>query len=279
MPLAAPSPRHRPPVFDLPRTSLPSSPDAPRPAAAGGPRPAELAIYRGMAALAAVATPIFGWIHHAAYPGAIDPAWQRALLTVLCGGVILATYLFPRHAVPVVYTAFYGYTAWVLQLFVRNGLYPDYAIGAMVVVAAVSGGFPRHTHLRWYLGATLAAVLVAVVLVTPGERLHISGFLYVSYLALFCALAYVTLRGRLVAEHRLAASRTRYALAARGASDGLWDWDVARERVYYSPRWKEIVGCADHEVGAEPEEWLGRIHPDDRARVEAELFRSGEPTG
>ncbi|HKP76526.1 MAG TPA: GGDEF and EAL domain-containing protein, partial [Longimicrobiaceae bacterium] len=55
--------------------------------------------------------------------------------------------------------------------------------------------------------------------------------------------------------------------------------DVARERVYYSPRWKEIVGCADGEVGTAPAEWLGRIHPDDRAHVEAELFRAGEPSG
>ncbi|HET7231282.1 MAG TPA: EAL domain-containing protein, partial [Longimicrobium sp.] len=86
-------------------------------------------------------------------------------------------------------------------------------------------------------------------------------------------------RRRLRAEHDLAASARRYALAAHGAHDGLWDWDVAAGTVYYSPRWKEIVGCAGTDVGSAPAEWLGRIHPDDRARVEAELFRAGEPSG
>jgi diguanylate cyclase (GGDEF)-like protein/PAS domain S-box-containing protein len=92
-------------------------------------------------------------------------------------------------------------------------------------------------------------------------------------------LFHVVVRNRLRAERELASSNRRYALAAVGAHDGLWDWDLAAGRVYYSPRWKEIVGCAEAEIGAAPEEWLNRIHPDDRARVEAELFRTGEPSG
>ncbi|HVG45912.1 MAG TPA: EAL domain-containing protein, partial [Longimicrobium sp.] len=106
-----------------------------------------------------------------------------------------------------------------------------------------------------------------------------SPLLFGSYLLVILVLFHVVVRNRLRAERDLAASNRRYALAARGAHDGLWDWDLAAGRVYYSPRWKEIVGCADHEVGADPGEWLGRIHPDDRVRVEAELFRAGEPSG
>jgi diguanylate cyclase (GGDEF)-like protein/PAS domain S-box-containing protein len=66
-------------------------------------------------------------------------------------------------------------------------------------------------------------------------------------------------------------SEERYAIAARGANDGLFDWDLRSDRVYYSPRWKAMVGRAEEDVGEEPAEWLGRIHPDDAARVRADL--------
>lgn len=73
------------------------------------------------------------------------------------------------------------------------------------------------------------------------------------------------------AEQDLRRSEERYALAAQGANDGLWHWDLETGRVYYSPRWKEIVGFEDSEIGDRPDEWLGRIHADDRPEVEAQL--------
>jgi diguanylate cyclase (GGDEF)-like protein/PAS domain S-box-containing protein len=73
------------------------------------------------------------------------------------------------------------------------------------------------------------------------------------------------------AEQALRASEERYALAMRGANDGIWDWDLASGKVYYSERWKAIVGCDEDEVGPTPEGWLDRVHPEDRARVEAKL--------
>src|SRR5262249_59955512 len=50
---------------------------------------------------------------------------------------------------------------------------------------------------------------------------------------------------RAVAEERLQISEERYALAARGATDGLWDWDLATGYAYFSPRLHEILGLAD----------------------------------
>ncbi len=73
-------------------------------------------------------------------------------------------------------------------------------------------------------------------------------------------------------------SEERYALAARAANDGLWDWDLARGTVYYSPRWKEMLGYAAAEIGDRPDEWLKRVHPEDSASLLAALsaLKSGE---
>jgi diguanylate cyclase (GGDEF)-like protein/PAS domain S-box-containing protein len=73
------------------------------------------------------------------------------------------------------------------------------------------------------------------------------------------------------AEDALRESEERYALAARGANDGLWDWDLRNRSVYFSHRWKSMLGYEEKEVGRHPEEWLGRIHPDDRETVEAKI--------
>ncbi|MCW5982374.1 MAG: EAL domain-containing protein [Bryobacteraceae bacterium] len=73
------------------------------------------------------------------------------------------------------------------------------------------------------------------------------------------------------AERELRRSEERYALAAQGANDGLWHWDLQDNRIYYSPRWRELLGYADGEIGDSPEEWLARVHPQDRAAVETQL--------
>ena len=64
-------------------------------------------------------------------------------------------------------------------------------------------------------------------------------------------------------------SEERYARAARGANDGLWDWDLEKGEIYYSPRWKEMLGYGDDEIGSRPDEWLCRVHPDDFPRLQA----------
>ncbi|MGE4506834.1 MAG: diguanylate cyclase, partial [Desulfovibrionaceae bacterium] len=68
-----------------------------------------------------------------------------------------------------------------------------------------------------------------------------------------------------VAERKRA--EERYALAVRGANDGIWDWDLINDEMYYSPRWKEIIGFRRDEFPNDIEEWKKRIHPDDRRHV------------
>jgi diguanylate cyclase (GGDEF)-like protein/PAS domain S-box-containing protein len=73
------------------------------------------------------------------------------------------------------------------------------------------------------------------------------------------------------AQEGLKESEERYALAARGANDGLWDWNLARNSIYFSARWKAMLGYREDEILDTPEEWFERIHETDRERVKEEI--------
>jgi diguanylate cyclase (GGDEF)-like protein/PAS domain S-box-containing protein len=73
------------------------------------------------------------------------------------------------------------------------------------------------------------------------------------------------------AENALRESEERYALAARGANDGLWDWNLVADIIYFSPRWKATLGYQDEEIGSSPDEWFNRIHESDRDLVKRRI--------
>ncbi len=72
-------------------------------------------------------------------------------------------------------------------------------------------------------------------------------------------------------EEMLRESEERYSLAMQGTSDGLWDWNLTTQKVYYSPRWKNMLGFSDAEIGDSPEEWLSRVHNDDLGALQASI--------
>jgi diguanylate cyclase (GGDEF)-like protein/PAS domain S-box-containing protein len=65
----------------------------------------------------------------------------------------------------------------------------------------------------------------------------------------------------------LKASEERYALAAAGANDGLWDADLTSGMAWYGPRWLHMLGLTQPPAETGLEVWLARVHPDDVARV------------
>jgi diguanylate cyclase (GGDEF)-like protein/PAS domain S-box-containing protein len=79
----------------------------------------------------------------------------------------------------------------------------------------------------------------------------------------------VTERAR--AEQALKRSEDRLALAAEGANDGLWEWDLPTQECYFSGRWKAMVGLPAAAGIGRPEDWIGRVHPDDIAPLKEAL--------
>jgi PAS domain S-box-containing protein/diguanylate cyclase (GGDEF)-like protein len=72
-------------------------------------------------------------------------------------------------------------------------------------------------------------------------------------------------------EKKLKDSEERYVLATMGANDGLWDWDLDTQTIYFSPRWKSMLGYSEGEITQDPNEWFSRLHPEDRPRVEQQI--------
>ena len=63
----------------------------------------------------------------------------------------------------------------------------------------------------------------------------------------------------------LAVDENTKTLNALGTSEGLWDWNLSTDEVYFSPRWKEMLGYADEEITGDLAEWYMLVHPDDLA--------------
>lgn len=63
----------------------------------------------------------------------------------------------------------------------------------------------------------------------------------------------------------------QYALVTQAANDGIWDWNLQTQTIYFSPRWLAILGYERDEFQPTPQEWIDRIHTEDKARFEVEL--------
>lgn len=83
----------------------------------------------------------------------------------------------------------------------------------------------------------------------------------------------VDVTGQVAAREDLRESEQRWQLAVRGTSDGIWDWNLATEELYWSPRAKEMLGYADDELQVSRDVVRELMHPDDREAGWAETRR------
>jgi len=72
-------------------------------------------------------------------------------------------------------------------------------------------------------------------------------------------------------EKTIKKSEQRFALAMQGANDGLWDWNMRGDDVYYSHRWKEMLGYEDNELKNKLSTWEELVHPEDKDSTYEEI--------
>ncbi|TVQ57189.1 MAG: PAS domain-containing hybrid sensor histidine kinase/response regulator [Spirulina sp. DLM2.Bin59] len=72
-------------------------------------------------------------------------------------------------------------------------------------------------------------------------------------------------------ETRLREQEERYALAISGTNDGIWDWNLQTNAVYYSPAWMRILGYENQPLPPTLKSWSDTVHPDDLPMVMSEI--------
>lgn len=68
------------------------------------------------------------------------------------------------------------------------------------------------------------------------------------------------------AMDKLAKQKEQFEVAIRGINDGIWDWDLRQNTIFYSPKWKEQLGYRDEELANHTDTFLMLLHPDDVER-------------
>ena len=154
--------------------------------------------------------------------------------------------------------AFYGWkpgaiaTCGLTALMIVEGVAASYGILAPTSVAFPGESFAlswtRYTVSFAIIAGILTTVLSAIVGSLGDKQAHIE-------------------RLNRELEERLASlkeTQERYALAVHGTSDGLWDWDIRANTIFYASRFAELLG---YEPGSALEDFLAIVHPEDRSYV------------
>ena len=127
------------------------------------------------------------------------------------------------------------------------------------LLAAEFSGFPG---LVFGLGVVLALAIGVVLQFLRSSREH----------------AFLLSLEHSAAVDELQRNRERMALAVRGSSDGFWDWDIARDELYHSPRLCQMLGGPEESVVTDSSSFAERLHPDDRVAA-MESMRAHLRTG
>ncbi len=202
---------------------------------------------------------------------------------ILCYGAILvlAQALVHRGQLKAAVTAIAAgfLVADILIALLQPALFPALVAVPLLAVAValpyVDGGALRRLIAACWLATATVAMLgefVPPLTATPSWFTTVfrsSTLVTVIGLVLLLLWQFSSRLNDTLAQMQVA--QERYALAAQGANDGLWDWDLVTNEIYLSPRWKAMLGWSEGEIGANPEEWFKRIHPEDRDRVKAEI--------
>ena len=127
----------------------------------------------------------------------------------------------------------------------------------------------RHWRLRIERGDAAGGAALSPATITLARGAVISVLLFALMLSLLNTREHArSIAEKLTQELRIRGQQIeetefRWKFALEGAGDGVWDWNMGTGTVYYSPRWKQMLGWEDTEIGTTPEECTERVHPED----------------
>jgi len=123
------------------------------------------------------------------------------------------------------------------------------------------------TTFRYWSEAGAALVVFLVLLVALVERFH--GLQIRALAARREPIDRLEQAGAALKERE--EREERLALVTQGINDGIWDWDLKSNQVYFSPRWKAMLGYQEHGIPHRFDAWRALLHPDDVGRAEAAI--------
>lgn len=116
----------------------------------------------------------------------------------------------------------------------------------------------QYTSLLVSSGTALRSLSYFVVTVGGGLSLGVFALL------LFFIFSYISV---LKTSRALYYQNQMFLLVVDGVNDGIWDWDIEKNTVYFSPSWLEMFGYKKMGISNNPNEWLALIHPEDAPEV------------
>ncbi|MDN3637226.1 PAS domain-containing protein [Simiduia curdlanivorans] len=146
-------------------------------------------------------------------------------------------------------------------------------LGIIVICAWVAAIFIAHL-----ISAPLERLTHAVNALSKGKMLPIASNHHLDEIRLL-SQAFENIRHKFIErESDLATSESRFEYAMQGANDGLWDWNLANDEVFYSPRWITMLGYEPEGFGTSTSKFFQVIHRDDKKKVihKADAYLSGK---
>ncbi|MGE9292561.1 MAG: PAS domain-containing protein, partial [Puniceicoccales bacterium] len=95
------------------------------------------------------------------------------------------------------------------------------------------------------------------------DKGHLSGFMAIE----------ADITERVEADKAIKESQERWDLALEGSRDGVWDWNLLTNEVFFSANWAHMFGFERDDISNRFDELTSRIHPEDLSRVMNEVRR------
>lgn len=134
---------------------------------------------------------------------------------------------------------------------------------------------PWLTYTVWAVGLCLALMMCGFLLVTTGRAADVQRQVHERTMQL--SRANRRLRGKIAAQQRmeraLKESEALFHFAVEEAGDGAWDLNVREQKLYWSPRLRQLLGYGGEELADSLSKWEESVHPEDARRVNQELDR------